>query len=99
MTGDGLMTKQLEDEIRQAAQILKSYSATEVYLFGSQATGEGDENSDVDFAVRGLPDEVYFTASARASSVLSVSMDLITLDESTPFVELLFKREALRRVA
>jgi predicted nucleotidyltransferase len=93
------MTKQLENEIMQAARILKSYGAKEVYIFGSQATGEAGKHSDVDLAVRGLPDDVYFTASARASSVLSVSMDLITLDESTPFVNLLLKREVLRRVA
>lgn len=93
------MIKRLEEEIGKAAEILKSYGATEVYLFGSQATGDAGDDSDVDFAVRGLPDEVYFTASARACSVLSVSMDLITLDEKTPFTELLMERKALRRVA
>ena len=93
------MTKTIENEIKQAAQILKSYGAAEVYLFGSQETGEAGDFSDVDFAVRGLPDEVYFTAFARAGSVLSVSMDLITLDDPTPFVEYLMKSEALRRVA
>jgi predicted nucleotidyltransferase len=97
--GDWIMTKQLENEIRKAAQILKSYGATEVYLFGSRAAGKAGDDSDVDMAVRGLPDEVYFTASARAGAVLSVSMDLITLDDPTPFVEYLIKTEALLRVA
>lgn len=93
------MTKHLENEIKRAAQILKSYGATEVYLFGSQASGEAADDSDVDFAVRGLPDEVYFTASARACNALSVPMDLISLEENAPFADLLMKRKALRRVA
>jgi len=93
------MTKELEKEILQAAQVLISYGAQEVYLFGSLAKGTITENSDVDLAVKGLPDDVFFSAVAQASRVLSVPLDVMTYDGNAALVKLLAMRGEMRRVA
>jgi len=91
--------KPLADEIQQAAETLVSYGATEVYLFGSRATGQVSHGSDVDLAVRGLPDEVFYRAIAAASLVLPVPLDVISLDDPGPFTTYLLEHGELRRVA
>ncbi|MBP7585069.1 MAG: nucleotidyltransferase domain-containing protein [Spirochaetes bacterium] len=42
-------------ETRRTATAKGNHRGTEVYLFGSLARGEFDENSDIDLAVKGLP--------------------------------------------
>lgn len=94
------MTEELADQIRQAAAVLKQYGAKEVYLFGSAATGEMDEHSDIDLAVTGLPAEVFFKAWARAVRHLpGREMDLLDLDGGGPLVEYLRQQRELLRVA
>jgi len=49
--------------IRKAAAILRSYGATEIYLFGSGRTGDFDrERSDLDLAVRGIAPKDFYSA-------------------------------------
>lgn len=92
------MANLIEEKIKQAAQILKDFGALEVYLFGSRAEGKDSEFSDIDFAVRGLPDDIFFRAYARASMGLPVEMDLVSLDDVNPFVEFLLKEGNLVRI-
>src|SRR6185436_16182882 len=40
---------------RQASELLRTFGATEVWLFGSLAWGEPHEGSDVDLLVEGMP--------------------------------------------
>jgi predicted nucleotidyltransferase len=93
------MTKELEKEILQAAQVLISYGAQEVYLFGSLAKGTITENSDVDLAVKGLPDDVFFSAIAQASRILPIPLEVMTYDENSALVKLLKMKGEMRRVA
>jgi predicted nucleotidyltransferase len=93
------MNAKLEREILEAARVLVSFGAQEVYLFGSLAKGEASENSDVDLAVKGLPDDVFFGATAKASRVLPVPLDVMTYDENSALVKLLTMRGEMRRVA
>jgi predicted nucleotidyltransferase len=84
--------------IEIAAARLKAAGAREVYLFGSAARGRTDLGSDVDMAVSGLPPEVYYRAAAAASDVLGRPLDLVDLDEDTPFTRYLKTENELVRV-
>ncbi len=68
-----------------AARVLvEEFGASEVWLFGSVATGRMHERSDVDIAARGIPDARYFAALARVSGLLSAPVDLVPLESAAP---------------
>ena len=58
------LRKRAYQEARVLANVLYAkYSATSVYLFGSLLEKERfNENSDIDLAVEGLPDGIFFEA-------------------------------------
>ncbi len=93
------MSDDLNQLVRQAAATLKQCGARHVYLFGSAATGTMREGSDIDMAVEGLPPDVFFGAMARACQVLGRSLDLVDLDEPSPFTRYLKEEGKLIRVA
>jgi predicted nucleotidyltransferase len=64
------MNDDLSALIHKAAEALKSFGATDVYLFGSMAKGVDTEHSDIDLAVSGLPPKVFFKAMGRAINIL-----------------------------
>jgi predicted nucleotidyltransferase len=90
---------ELNDLLIQAANTLRTFGATEVYVFGSFANGTFREDSDIDLAVSGIPPEKFFEAMGRAEDVLNREIDLIDLDEKNPFVEFLKSHGELRNVA
>jgi len=92
------MTEELRLLIERAASELVAAGAREVYLFGSAAWGTMREGSDVDFAVAGLPPERFFAAMGRAARILDRDIDLIDLDEVTPFTRYLREEGELVRV-
>ena len=92
------MCDRVEERIKKAARVLKEAGAREVYLFGSFARGEIREGSDVDLAVSGLSPSLFFRAMARARDVLGMPLDLIDLDEETPFTRYLKEEGELRLV-
>lgn len=92
------MDDELMRSIEKAATALKAAGAREVYLFGSAATGRMREDSDVDLAVSGLPPETFFKVMAKVSDILGRSVDLIDLDESSPFTRYLKEEGELQRV-
>ena len=49
------MDAELQQRIRDAAARLREHGATAVYLFGSSVRGPLRDDSDIDFAVTGLP--------------------------------------------
>ena len=83
------MDNEIKKLIEKAAKVLKAAGAREVYVFGSAARGESGEHSDVDLAVSGLPPQVFFKAMGQAGDVLGRPLDLIDLDEETPFARYL----------
>ncbi len=89
------MIKPLQEQLAQAAEVLKSYGAREVYVFGSAATGTMDEYSDIDIAVSGIPDELFFRAMGQAGDCLNRQIDLIDLDEENPFTRYLKEENEL----
>jgi predicted nucleotidyltransferase len=95
---DEILTE-LNGLIKRAAETLKSFGATDVYLFGSLAKGTFRSNSDIDLAVSGIPPEKFFEAMGRAEDVLKREIDLIDLDENNPFVEFLISHGELQLVS
>lgn len=93
------MMEDFERRVRKAAEILMDAGAREVYLFGSGADGHVREDSDVDLAVSGLPPEIFYRAMGLAARELNLPLDIVDLDENTPFTEYLRKKGKLRRVA
>jgi predicted nucleotidyltransferase len=93
------MTHDLELLIRKAAGVLKSFGATEVYLFGSLAKDAAREDSDIDLAVSGLPPEFFFKAMGSTLNAIKREFDLVDLDEKSEFVEYLKGHGELKRVA
>ena len=92
------MSENIERLIERAAAVLKAAGAHEVYVFGSAATERMRSDSDVDFAVSGLPPGVFFRAMSDAESALGLPLDLIDLDEDSPFTRYLKSEGELRRV-
>ena len=93
------MSETIDNLIHEAAGILREAGAREVYVFGSAAKGEMRDHSDVDLAVSGLPPQVFFRAMSQASAVLRRPLDLVDLDEDTPFVNYLKEEGDLKLVA
>jgi uncharacterized protein len=92
------MTKELDNLIQKAAQVLKSFGATDVYLFGSMAKGTNTDHSDIDLAVTGIPPEKFYEAIGDTFGAIRREIDIIDLDEKTPFVSYLKEHGELHRV-
>ena len=97
-----LATKSIPDTFRadidRAIQILKEEGCTEIYVFGSVATGESHSDSDIDLAVRGCPPGRFFHTLGRLIWELDRSIDLVDLNESSIFVRYLLGSGELVRV-
>ena len=92
------MDQRIAAKIADTVNALKSLGAQEVYVFGSAATGRMRDASDVDVAVSGIPAERFLDAIGRAADALGRSVDLVDLDEDTPFTRYLRREGELRRV-
>ena len=84
--------------IEKAVNILKEAGAGEIYLFGSITSGKWNKDSDVDIAVSGLPPEIFFKTMSKVRRLLRCPIDLIDLDEPTPFTRYLQEEGILQRV-
>ncbi len=93
------MDDRMKDLLEQGAALLTAAGAREVYVFGSVATGKTQEGSDVDLAVAGLPPERFFATMARLENLFERSVDLVDLDDTSPFTDYLREKGVLRRVA
>lgn len=90
----------LDELLKRSAEILHSAGAREVYVFGSATTGRLHRHSDIDLAVSGLPPETFFPSLVRLSEVFGRSVDLVDLEDDTPFTNYLKSKQGLlRRVA
>jgi predicted nucleotidyltransferase len=92
------MNEDTESRIRKAVAALKAAGAREVYMFGSAARDDSRAASDVDLAVSALPPEVFFRAMGAARRALRQPLDLVGLDEDTPFTRHLREEGELQRV-
>jgi predicted nucleotidyltransferase len=87
-----------KDMLLAAAHLLCGMGATQVFVFGSAATGKLRPGSDLDLAVSGLPSQLYFSAISKASELVGRPVDLVDLDDDTPLVRYLRRSGELIRV-
>lgn len=83
---------------RKAAALLKEkYGASEVLVFGSLAHGTWFSRwSDVDLAVRGIPDERYYAAVAAITGLSrEFKVDLVDLDDCLLSLRQVVAREGI----
>ena len=85
-------------KLATATEILKNAGCSEVYLFGSQATGKANENSDVDLGVRGLGNASFFGLHYDLERALGTKVDLVDFDFQEDFFELLQTVGELKRI-
>jgi predicted nucleotidyltransferase len=84
---------------KAAAKVFISFGAQEVYLFGSRATGTAKRGSDFDFAIRGVPARDFYRAAGEVFTLLRMPVDVVDLDEDSPFIRYLQAHGAMVRIA
>ena len=76
----------LEKDLQQAVRILKDAGCSAVYLFGSRATGNFHDQSDIDLAIQGCPEGRFFRLVGQLYMELDTRIDLVDLDnQEDPF--------------
>jgi predicted nucleotidyltransferase len=86
-------------DIDTAISILKEEGCSEVYIFGSLASGEAKQDSDLDIAVKGFEAGRFFRIYSILMSALEHDVDLIDLDNNKRFAKHLFDIGDIVRVA
>ena len=81
-----------------ATKLLKEAGCTEIFLFGSQATGEATSASDVDLGVKGLPPKLFFRIHSDLEEALRMPVDLVDFDYQKDFYELLNRIGELKKI-
>ncbi|TEU11239.1 MAG: nucleotidyltransferase domain-containing protein [Anaerolineales bacterium] len=87
-----------QKDVRRAVEILKGAGCTDVFLFGSLATGEVKGQSDIDLAVRGCPKGKFFHLLGRLLLELDYPVDLVNLDRQDAFARYLEKEGELLQI-
>ena len=85
-------------KLAKATKILKDAGCTEVFLFGSQATGRAHAGSDVDLGVKGLPPRLFFRMHWELEDALEMPVDLVDFDFQKDFYELLHRIGELKKI-
>lgn len=78
-----------QDEIKKAANLLKTEGCKAVFLFGSMVTGKIHQDSDIDIGIMGLPPKKFFRVYASLDKELSSKIDLVDFDLNKDFYTLL----------
>jgi len=89
----------IREDIKKANLILLREGCREVYIFGSIAEGNYNENSDIDIAIIGLEKKKFFKVYGELMEVLQRSVDLVGLDYGFDFSNRIKKTGKLTRVA
>ncbi len=89
MTQAGDFPSSYQRDIQLAVKILKDAGCSDVFLFGSVASAQFREGSDLDLAVRGCPPKNFFHVWGQLLLALEHSVDLINLDRADAFARYL----------
>ncbi len=68
--------------------LAQKYKIKRVFLFGSGSKASG-KNRDIDLAVDGLPDKLFFKFYSELIFKLSQPVDLVDISKKTKFSEIL----------
>lgn len=80
------------------SDVLLKMGCTESYIFGSHATGNADEGSDIDIGIKGLPPQNFFATHSMLEDVTGKTVDLVDFDEKPKFFELLKNLGELKKI-
>lgn len=92
------LPEEYENDLQNAISILKDENCSEIYLFGSLASGKYNKNSDIDFAVKGLSKRRFFHVYGILIEMLKHPFDLIGLDYDNDFSKEIINQGNLVRV-
>ena len=87
-----------ERQLSTATNLLKNAGCTDVFLFGSQATGRAHSGSDVDLGVKGLPPAMFYRMHWQLEDVFDMKVDLVDFDFQKDFFELLQRIGELKKI-
>ncbi len=92
------VSEAFKKDIDKAVAVLEKAGSKEVYLFGSVAENRGEEWSDIDIAVSGIPANQFFKVYSEAARNLEHELDLVDLDHETEFAAFLRENNRLVRI-
>ena len=93
------LPKDIMKDINIAKEILLREGVYEIYVFGSIAEGNYVKQSDIDLAIKGLPEDRYFKVYGELLGKLSRNLDLISLDYKNDFSKMIKETGKLERIA
>ena len=73
----------MRKDVDRGINILKAGGCKAVYIFGAVAEGSNSLRSDIDFAVKGCPANMFYKLQGKLLLELTRSADLIDLDADT----------------
>ena len=91
----------MEHIVAKVKPLADKYRVKEIYLFGSYARGEADENSDLDFLVYGgeqFKRMMIFALAEDLRETLEKKVDVFEIDEVNPdsnFYKTIMKEKVL----
>jgi predicted nucleotidyltransferase len=85
-------------DIHRAVEILRGGGCSQVFLFGSLASGGATWSSDIDIAVRGCPTGTFFHLLGKLMLELDHQVDLVSLDYQDGFARHLEEEGELYRI-
>jgi predicted nucleotidyltransferase len=84
------------EELQKAIELARKYEVDQFYLIGSASDPQIEEPHDYDFAVKGIPEEMFFKLYSELYMSLSKEIDLIDLSgEMTKFKNIILKEGTL----
>ncbi len=83
-----------EKEKNIIIELAKKYNVKRIILFGSASKATND-NRDIDLAVEGLPDNLFFKFYSELIFNLSLPVDLIDLNKRSRFTEIVVSEGVL----
>lgn len=90
-----VMTENTQTKI--TTYLLKK-GAKEIFLFGSQLTGNANANSDIDIGVRGLSPNLFFSVWYELEDIADSKVDLVDFDSSTRFFNHLMETNSVKKI-
>lgn len=87
-----------QKNLHKAVSILKQAGCKEIFLFGSLATAQFHDGSDIDLAIRGCPKGKFFHLLGQLMFELDYPVDLVNLESSDAFAQYLEQEGELRQV-
>lgn len=93
------LPEEFQKDIDSAIKILKNAGCEEIFIFGSLLSGNYNEDSDIDIAIKGCSPDKYFSLLGQLLTTLSRPVDLINLDREDAFSKYLAREGDLYRVS